>query len=291
MGSALIQPRFPAFSRGVIRRLLHWLSVFVLLAVALPLAAGTALSLSRGWAESWRTAEWGSSRLLPEARSVPEARVMILAARTGRWKSIFAEHMSIVIKPQGASRWTRYDVVGWGSPVRRDGWPADAFWYGNRPYVVAEIAGAEAATLIPRIEASIAAYPYGQRGAYNVWPGPNSNSFVAWVVRNTEGFAAELPPVAIGKDWLGEGLALARAPSGTGLTFSAWGTLGLTLALEEGLEIMILGTAIGIDPNDLALKLPSLGKLSLLNLFLSPTSWGHAPLPFLSPTHVGERAG
>jgi hypothetical protein len=253
----------------VIRRVLHWFSVFLVLAVALPLAAGTALSLSRGWAESWRSADWGSSRLLPEAANVEEARVMILAARTGRWKSIFAEHMAIVLKPEGASHWTRYDVVGWGSPVRRDGWPADAFWYGNRPYVVAEISGAEAAQLIPRVEASIASYPYSARGTYNVWPGPNSNSFVAWVVRNTEGFAAELPPVAIGKDWLGEGLGFARAPSGTGFTVSAWGTLGLTLALEEGFEISLLGTAIGIDPNDLALKLPSLGKLSLLDVLES----------------------
>lgn len=228
--------------------------------------AGTALSLSRGWAESWRTAEWGSSRLLPEARAVPEAKVMILAARTGRWKSIFAEHMSITLKPEGAASWTRYDVVGWGNPVRRNAWPADAFWYGNRPYVVAEISGEEARVLIPRIEAAIARYPHSARGSYAVWPGPNSNSFVAWVVRNTEGFAAELPPAAVGKDWLGKGLGLSRAASGTGIVLSAGGILGLTLALEEGLEINFLGTVIGIDPNDLAIKLPSLGKLSLREL-------------------------
>jgi hypothetical protein len=240
---------------------------FILLAIILPVMAGTALSLSRGWAESWRTAEWGSSRLLPEAADVPEPRVMILAARTARWKSIFAEHMSIVLKPEGASEWTRYDVVGWGTPVRRNGWAADAFWYGNRPYIVAEISGAEAEALLPRVEAAIAAYPYAARGTYTAWPGPNSNSFVAWVVRNTDGFAAELPSVAVGKDYLGEGLRMARAASGTGVVVSAGGFLGLTLAAEEGLEINLLGTAIGIDPNDLAVKFPSLGKLSLLELF------------------------
>ncbi len=249
------------------RRTLSWLSRFIVLAVILPVMAGTALSLSRGWAESWRTADWGSARLLPEAGAIPEARVMILAARTGRWKSIFAEHMSIVLKPRGAAKWTRYDVVGWGNPVRRNAWAADAFWYGNRPYVVTGISGAEAEALIPRVEAAISAYPNSSRGSYTVWPGPNSNSFVAWVVRNTEGFTAELPPVAVGKDYLGEGLAIARAASGTGFVVSAGGVLGLTLAVEEGLEINLLGTAIGIDPNDLALKLPSLGKLSLRSLF------------------------
>lgn len=257
----------PGKSRTVIRRILFWSSIYLLLAVAVPLAAGAALSLSRGWADSWRTADWGSSRLLPEAAAVPDATVMILAARTGRWKSIFAEHMSIVLKPQGAGSWTRYDVVGWGMPVRRNAYPADAFWYGNQPYVAARISGAEAAALIPAIERAVAAYPYSARGSYTVWPGPNSNSFVAWVVRSTPGFDVELPPAAVGKDYLGHGLAIGRAASGTGFVISAWGAAGLTLAWEEGLEINLLGTTIGIDPNDLAVKLPSLGKLSLRSAF------------------------
>ena len=266
MKSALIPPPVQASFAAVIRRVLFLSFLYLLLAVAVPLSAGTALSLSRGWAESWRTADWGSSGLLPEATSVPEARVIILAARTGRWKSIFAEHMSIVLKPEGAQSWTRYDVVGWGNPVRRNGWPADAVWYGNRPYVAAEISGAEAQALIPRVEAAIAAYPYGEAGSYTVWPGPNSNSFVAWVVRNTPGFTAELPPVAVGKDYLGPGLHAARAASGTGFVMSVSGLLGFTLAWEEGLELHLLGTSIGIDPNDLAVKLPSLGKISLLTV-------------------------
>ncbi|WP_373503314.1 DUF3750 domain-containing protein [Aestuariivirga sp.] len=266
MKSALILPSHAASVPAVLRRFLHGLSVYVLLAIMLPIAVGAGLSMSRGWAESWRSADWGSSGLLPEAGSVPEARVMILAARTGRWKSIFAEHMSIVLKPAGADRWTRYDVVGWGNPVRRDAYPADAFWYGNRPYVVMELSGAEAEALIPRVEESITRYPNGVRGSYTVWPGPNSNSFVAWVVRNTEGFNAELPPVAVGKDYLGGGFQAARAPSGTGISVSAWGIAGMTVALDEGFELNLLGTAIGIDPGDLAVKLPSIGKVSLFDL-------------------------
>lgn len=250
----------------MIRRILRLFSIYVLLAVLLPLGAGAALSYSRGWADSWRSADWGSSGLLPEAGNVPEAKVLILAARTGRWRSIFAEHMSLVMKPAGAESWTRYDVVGWGNPVRRDSYAADAFWYGNKPYVVREISGKAAEDLIPAIENTIARYPHAGPGTYTVWPGPNSNSFVAWVVRNTDGFTAELPPVAIGKDYLDDGFAFARAASGTGFTVSAWGILGITAAVEEGLEINVLGTAIGVDPLDLAIKLPSLGKLSLLDL-------------------------
>lgn len=240
--------------------------LFLAFAVVVPIAIGAALSLSRGWAESWRTADWSSAHLLPEAAAVPEARVMIIAARTGRWKSIFAEHMALVLKPEGASSWTRYDVVGWGNPVRHNAYAADAHWYGNRPYVAAEVTGPKAAALIPLIEQSIARYPHRQAGSYMVWPGPNSNSFVAWVVRNTQGFDVELPPVAVGKDYLGRGLAVDRAPSGSGWTVSAGGIIGLTLALREGIELSLLGTTIGVDPDDLAIKVPSLGRLSLLDL-------------------------
>lgn len=267
MESALIPPYRAASLVTVLRRTRSILIAFLVLAVAAPIAAGTALSLSRGWAESWRSANWGSSGLLPRAEQVPEAKVLVIAARTGRWKSIFAEHMSLVLKPAGAARWTRYDVVGWGTPVRRNAYAADAFWYGNQPYVAAELSGAAAADLIPLIEQSVARYPHSRPGSYTVWPGPNSNSFVAWVVRNTDGFNVELPPAAVGKDYLGAGVGLARAPSGTGVTVSAAGLLGLTLALEEGLELNLLGATIGIDPKDLALKLPALGALSLKALF------------------------
>ena len=100
-------------------------------------------------------------------------------------------------------------------------------------------------------------------GSYSIWPGPNSNSFVAWVVRAVPGFDAELPAVAIGKDWLGHGIGFARAASGTGFVVSLDGVFGFTLALKEGLEINIAGTGIGLDPADLAIKLPALGTLSL----------------------------
>ena len=120
------------------------------------------------------------------------------------------------------------------------------------------------AALIPRIEASIAAYPYHAPGTYSVWPGPNSNTFVAWVVRHTEGLNAELPPVAVGKDWLGNGIGLATAPSHSGYTVSLFGVIGATLAIEEGVELHLLGSTIGLDVNDLAIKLPALGKFTLL---------------------------
>lgn len=242
-------------------KFLKW---FVVLAIVLPITVGAGLGYARGWPANWKVADWSSSGVLPAASAEPEAQVMLLASRVGRWRGIFAEHMSIVVKPAGAAEYTRYDVVGWGNPVRRNAYAADAFWYGNTPRVVFNLKGREAAQLIPAIETSIAKYPFARRGDYVIWPGPNSNTFVAWVVRHTPGFHAELSSVAVGKDYLGPGLAIDRAPSGTGYSVSAFGVIGATVATEEGLELSLLGSTIGLDFNDLAIKLPALGKMGLL---------------------------
>jgi Protein of unknown function (DUF3750) len=247
----------------MIRTATKYLAWFLGITVLLPIGLGAVLGFAKGWPENWKVASWSSSGLLPEAQALKPATVIILSSRTGRWKSIFAEHMSIVLKSEGAAKWTRYEVVGWGNPVRKNAYVADALWYGNTPRIVYELSGAKAAALIPTLEASIQNYPFQQKGSYVLWPGPNSNTFVAWVVRHTPGFEAELPPVAIGKDWLGSGLTSAEAPSKTGWTVSAGGFIGATLAWEEGVELHLLGSTIGLDPNDLAIKLPALGKLSL----------------------------
>jgi hypothetical protein len=238
---------------------------FVLLFIVLPVTIGAIKGYAAGWPASWRTADWSSSGVLPQASATPQATVMILAARTGRWKGIFAEHMAIVLKEEGAAEWTRYDVVGWGDPVRKNNYPADAHWYGNRPRVIYKLEGGKAAALIPEIRREISNYPFSKRGDYTVWPGPNSNSFVSTIVREVPGFDAELPPTAIGKDWLGWA-GIAQAPSKTGWTASLAGVLGITLAAEEGIELHILGSTAGIDVNDIAIKLPALGKLSLLSV-------------------------
>ena len=46
-----------------------------------------------------------------------------------------------------------------------------------------------------------AAIPYSQPGDYLVWPGPNSNSFIAYVLAAIPEAGIVLPPTAIGKDW------------------------------------------------------------------------------------------
>ena len=70
-------------------------------------------------------------------------------------------------------------------PVRENAYVADAYWYGNTPRVIYELEGEAAEQLIPAIKATIQNYPYSASGSYLIWPGPNSNTFVSWIVRHT----------------------------------------------------------------------------------------------------------
>jgi hypothetical protein len=80
------------------------------------------------------------------------------------------------------------------------------------------------------------------------------------VTREVPELRADLPPTAIGKDYLGNSV-FAAAPSGSGGQFSVVGVLGVTVSTVEGLELNLLGLTFGIDPWPPALKLPLLGRL------------------------------
>ena len=70
----------------------------------------------------------------------------------------------------------------------------------------------------------------------------------------------DLPPTAIGKDYLGSSL-IKRTISGTGFQFSMGGLLGVVASWEVGLEFNIFGLVFGIDPLDPAIKLPMIGRI------------------------------
>ncbi len=210
--------------------------------------------------QSWSRADWTSIGFLPPAEAHPGPRVLVLSGRTGRWKGVFAVHSWIVVKRQDAPRWTRYDVVGWGSPLRINGWAPDGRWFGDPPRVVADIQGNAAAALIPKIEAAISSYPYRDHGDYRIWPGPNSNTFVASVLRAVPDVGVALPPEAIGRDFR-DGLVAGLSDSRTGIEFNAFGVLGLKLGLVEGIEVNVLGLVAGLDLRNPALKVPGYGRL------------------------------
>jgi hypothetical protein len=201
--------------------------------------------------------------LAPDPTKTAEPVVQVYAARTVRWRGYFGVHTWVSVKRRGVDEFTTYEVNGWrlrrtGSAVSVDHRPPDARWFGNRPELLADVRGEGVDELISRIEAAVAAYPYPD--TYRVWPGPNSNTFVAHVLRAAPELRADLPATAIGKDYLTPWF-VARSPSGTGAQLNFFGVFGVLAGVEEGLEVNVLGATLGVDPADLALKVPMAGRI------------------------------
>jgi len=219
--------------------------------------------LGRVSAVDWRTASHEPVGLAPDPANTSEAIVQVYAARTRGWRGVFGVHTWFAVKPAAANAYTVYEIIGWrlrwseSALAVRERAP-DARWFGAEPELVAERRGAGVDELIARIDKAARAYPWA--GEYTMWPGPNSNTFTAWVARAVPELAVDLPPTAIGKDYSGTAL-LGSAPSGRGFQMSLFGLLGLTASAVEGLELNLLGLTFGINPFDPALKLPLVGRL------------------------------
>jgi hypothetical protein len=213
----------------------------------------------------WRTASHEPVGLAPDPAATPEAVVQVYAARAVSWRGYFGVHSWVAVKPAGAQTYTVYEVIGWrlrhsdsALAIRSRG--PDERWFGAVPELLAERRGPGAEALIARIDRAAREYPYA--GEYSVWPGPNSNTFTAWVARAIPELEIDLPPTAIGKDYLRDRM-IATAPSGSGFQVSLNGVLGFTASGVEGLEVNLLGLTFGFDPYPPAIKLPILGRVGM----------------------------
>ena len=240
-------------------KMLKYLLLAILVIFIAPVLAHAAIWLSEERPGSWRDADWSSAGVLPDPRADPAASIRVMAARTGGLKGIVSVHTWLVLKDRNATGYKRYDVVGWGNPVRLNSQPADGRWYSNDPVVIHELKGPEAERLLPKVEAAIAEYQWSERGSYRIWPGPNSNTFVATVLAAVPEFNADMPPTAIGRDYP-NGSWVRRAPGG-GLFITLGGFAGLTLGLREGIEVNFFGLVAGIRLHRPALILPGFGVL------------------------------
>jgi hypothetical protein len=234
--------------------------VFLFLLIA-PIAASAARYLLGDRSVDWQAADRSSAGLLPPAAGHPDALVRVYAARTVRWRGIFAVHSWIVIKERNAPRYTRYDYTAWGEPIRINGFVADGRWFGGVPETITAADGEAADRMIPKIRTAVEGYQLRSYGDYRAWPGPNSNTFVTAVLAAVPELQTTLPPTAIGKDFPYNGDVFGPTPSGTGVRITLGGYLGLTIGWVEGIEINFLGAVFGIDLRRPAVKLPGLGRL------------------------------
>jgi len=236
----------------------------LLFMVSLPLY--TVLSGQAPLGRNYRTADRSSAGLAPLAEKTPEAVVQVYAARALNWRGVFGVHTWIATKPENAPHYNVHQVIGWrlfrNLPVvdSSQGIP-DRKWFGNEPEVLVDLRGEAATVAIPKIIDAVANYPYVDE--YRLWPGPNSNTFTAYIGKKVPELRMDLPVTAIGKDYPINGSVVDSAPSGTGYQLSMLGLLGITMAREEGLELNVLGLSLGIDLSRPALKLPFIGRVGV----------------------------
>ena len=209
----------------------------------------------------------------PDPATTPEPVVQVYGARTMGVKGLFGVHTWIAVKPANALSWIVYEVIGWrlrwsdNAVVIRERQP-DAPWFGSAPELYADKRGPAVEQLIARIDKAAREYPYA--GTYTLWPGPNSNTFTAWIARAVPELQVDLPSTAVGKDYIGATHFVSTAPSGTGFQFTLAGLFGVVASPIDGVELNLLGLNFGISGS--GLKLPMVGRVGMPHLFETATA-------------------
>jgi len=196
----------------------------------------------------WWLARRDSSGQAPDAAVTTDAVLQVYAARAVGWRGLLGVHTWIAVRRADAQAYTRYEVIGWGvergiAAIRVNRTGPDNYWFGARPDLLLDRRGEGVNELIDRVEAAIAAYPY--QDEYRLWPGPNSNTFTAFVGRS-------VPE-----------LRLKLTPAGRGVQLSLFGVAGIGAGWDEGLEVNVLGLVFGLDVTSPGLKLPGIGRVGI----------------------------
>lgn len=153
----------------------------------------------------WRTASRDSAGIAPDPATTEEAVLIVFGADTWGWRGWFAIHTWIAAKRSGEHAYTVYDVVGWrarnGQPVMQAAQDIpDRYWYGERPRIIKQYRGAGVDRLIAEVDKAAQEYPW--KDSYTAFPGPNSNTFIAWIAKRVPEMELSLPLSAIGSGYV-----------------------------------------------------------------------------------------
>lgn len=158
---------------------------------------------------------WGLSYLLkpvpvgeaiaPNPADYQDAVVQVYGADVWGIRGRFAIHTWIATKAPHADTYTIYHVLGWKtlrglSAVSIDDGVPNRKWFGSKPVLLLDQRGEKARDLIGKIDDAARQYPFPD--TYTMWPGPNSNSFIAWIGLKVPELNLVLPAKALGKNWM-----------------------------------------------------------------------------------------
>ena len=164
----------------------------------------TPLLLNCSSNDGWRTASREPAGIAPDPATTPEAVLQIYGADAWGWRGWFGIHTWIAAKRSGEDRYTVYEVLGWrgrngGSVLRVAPDIPDRYWFGEKPELIKDHRGVGVDALIDAVDRAAKSYPWQYE--YRVFPGPNSNTFTAWVVNQVPALGANLPFSAIGSGY------------------------------------------------------------------------------------------
>ena len=162
------------------------------------------LGLTGCSSKDWRTASRVSAGMAPNPAVTQEAVLLVYGARAWGWRGWFAIHTWVAAKASNETAYTVYDVVGWrlhrGVPlVRIEKDLPDRYWYGEKPRLLKERRGEGVDALIAAVDRAAKSYPWPD--TYRAFPGPNSNTFTAWIANQVPELGLKLPFAAIGSGY------------------------------------------------------------------------------------------
>ncbi|MDD2271474.1 MAG: DUF3750 domain-containing protein [Desulfuromonadaceae bacterium] len=162
-------------------------------------------SLTGCTTRDYRTASRESAGIAPSPITTREAILQVYGAPTWGWRGWFAIHTWIASKPTNALSYTVYEVIGWrqkrGLPVVRiENDQPDRYWYGERPRLLKDFRGDGVDKLIVAVDLAAKKYPWPN--SYTAFPGPNSNTFIAWIGKQVPDLGLDLPFSAIGSGYV-----------------------------------------------------------------------------------------
>lgn len=149
----------------------------------------------------WRTASREPAGIALDPLTNRQAVIEFYAADAFSWRGWFAVHTWVAVKPENALEYTVFEVMAWRSPplTQYNTKTPDRYWYGAKPKKILIIEGPDAAVLIAQIKNAVKRYPYANE--YKLFPGPNSNTFPAWLGDEIPALGLKLPFNAIGSGY------------------------------------------------------------------------------------------
>lgn len=172
----------------------------------------------------------------------------------------FARHTWLDYRENLKAGWKRIEIMNESSGMIHRELKPDEFEelsrWGEKVVVLGQSDGLTNPNYVSGIEKVATNY---DASIYRAYPGPNSNTFAAHLIREVDGISATLDHNAVGKEW---GFHLGRTTGGGGCEIQT-PLAGLALGVKEGIEISLLGFSGGISFYPPALKIPILPPLPL----------------------------